>query len=622
VLTVGIRGEFMALSPPAKSSEIGGSLADTATPTEHPSGRHESIASLVGRVVARLSAKTHRRLAYASVLMVVSALVEAISYAALIPFLTAMVAPEQAARFPMISALAHVVGFNDPLSLRWPLALGFCLATIVSLSIRMVTIWYGDRLAAAIVSELSLAAYQRTLEQSYMTHVTRNSSGIRASLLSYVPALTANVVFPAMRLLTLSLVVFVLAVTLLMLQPGIATILIGLLAVAYSITSAVTRPLLLYNGQLQAEHARHLYQAVDEGLGSIRDMIIDHSQSYYVERYREHETPLRRLVAEANTLAHLPRFVVEGIAMIGIVALAYSLVSQPQGLTTAVPTLGLLTLAAQRLLPAIHECFFSIAQMRNASAIVDSVLALADQPAPLQQPALTALPFHQSLSLANVSFRYSSDADWVLRNVNVTIAKGDRIAIVGATGSGKSTLADIIMGLLEPSEGSLLIDGQPLTAAVWQAAIAHVPQALFLADASVAANIAIGVPIERIDAAQLHDAATQAHIDDFVNSLPRGYDTPVGERGIRLSGGQKQRIGIARALYKNAAVLVLDEATNALDEDTEKSLVTTLAGLPRSMTIIMITHRAVTTQYFNRVIEVTQGGVTERLHHNSQAAST
>lgn len=612
----------MASHPHDKQSMTGALAPCPAASPATPSGRNESSMSLVRQLVSHLSPEMHRRLACAIALMVVSALAEAISFAALIPFLTAMVAPDQSAPFPTLSGWARVLGSDNPLSLRWPLALGFCLAAVVSLVIRMATLWYGDRLSAAIVSELSLAAYRRTLEQPYTTHVNRNSSSVRASLLSHVPALTAHVIFPAMRLLTLSLVVGVLVVSLLLLQPGIATLLLGLLATAYAVASALTRPLLLRNGQLQAEHGTHLYQAVDEGLGGIRDVILDHSQSFYEERYREHEKPLRQLVAEANTLASLPRFIVEGLAMIGIVALAYWLTTQPQGLTTAIPTLGLITLAAQRLLPAIHECFFCVAQMRNASAIVESVLALLDQPSPASRSPSVALPFHQSLSLDNVSFRYSSDSQWVLRHVNLTIAKGDRVAIVGTTGSGKSTLADVIMGLLEPTEGSLLIDGQPGPAAAWQAAIAHVPQALFLADASIAANIAIGVPADRIDGVRLRDAAHCAQIGEFIATLPAGYDTPVGERGIRFSGGQRQRLGIARALYKNAAVLVLDEATNALDEDTERALIATLAGLPRSLTIVMITHRLSTTQYFNRVIAIEHGRVVEKDHRTPQAVST
>ena len=208
-------------------------------------------------------------------------------------------------------------------------------------------------------------------------------------------------------------------------------------------------------------------------------------------------------------------------------------------------------------------------------------------------------------------FRYQPELPCVLRDVSLKIRRGERVALVGPTGSGKSTLADILMGLLPPSSGRLLIDGREVSPEAWQQNIAHVPQSIFLADASIAENIALGIPAEAVDSSRLRAAAAQAQIASFIESLPQGYATAVGERGVRLSGGQRQRIGIARALYKQADVLVFDEATSALDDATEQALMETLAGLSRDLTIILVAHRLSTTAYCDRVITVANGALQE-----------
>jgi ATP-binding cassette subfamily B protein len=237
---------------------------------------------------------------------------------------------------------------------------------------------------------------------------------------------------------------------------------------------------------------------------------------------------------------------------------------------------------------------------------------LPDQPAPdADRPRAAPAAFSQSIALDRCCFRYQPDLPLVLRDVSLEIHRGDRVALVGPTGSGKSTLADILMGLLPPTSGRLLIDGREVDSGAWQANIAHVPQSIFLADTSIAENIALGIPAGKVDRKRLESAARQAQIADFIESLPKVYATTVGERGVRLSGGQRQRIGIARALYKQAPVLVFDEATSALDDATEKALMDTLAGLSRSLTIIMIAHRLSTTAYCDRVITVSGGSLAQ-----------
>jgi ATP-binding cassette subfamily B protein len=298
--------------------------------------------------------------------------------------------------------------------------------------------------------------------------------------------------------------------------------------------------------------------------------------------------------------------------MAGVAALAYVLVSRQGGIAAALPVLGALALGAQRLLPALQQTYISFTQVQAHAAGFQTVLDLLDQPAPDADRSRAApAPFTESIALDHCSFRYQPDLPLVLADVSLVIHRGERMALVGPTGSGKSTLADILMGLLAPTSGRLLIDGREVDSEAWQANIAHVPQSIFLADASIAENIALGIPAAEVDRGRLEAAARQAQIAGFIESLARGYATTVGERGVRLSGGQRQRIGIARALYKQAPVLVFDEATSALDDVTEKALMDTLAGLSRDLTIILIAHRLSTTAYCDRVITVAAGSLTE-----------
>lgn len=296
--------------------------------------------------------------------------------------------------------------------------------------------------------------------------------------------------------------------------------------------------------------------------------------------------------------------------MVLIALLAYVLFQQSDGASKAIPVLGALALGAQRLLPVLQQAYGAWTSILGGQASLQDVLELLDQPLPdyANQPPVEPQSFQQQIRLNNISFRYSPHSPWVLENINLTIFKGGRVGIIGATGSGKSTLLDIVMGLLQPTNGELKIDDQVITTGnhrAWQAHIAHVPQAIFLADSSIEENIAFGVPKDQIDHERVKLAARQARIADIIETWPQQYKTFVGERGIRLSGGQRQRIGIARALYKRADVIIFDEATSALDNETEQAVMQAIEGLSENLTILIIAHRLTTLKNCTQIVELT-----------------
>jgi ATP-binding cassette subfamily B protein len=298
--------------------------------------------------------------------------------------------------------------------------------------------------------------------------------------------------------------------------------------------------------------------------------------------------------------------------MVLMVLVSVYLVSGPSGSLSAVPVLGALALAAQRLLPLLQQCYSNWTYIHASRETLVDAIALLNQSLPdwVDQPPLPLIDFSRDLTCRNLSFRYSSELPLVLDDISFRIARGSRVGFVGLTGSGKSTLLDILMGLLYPSAGTLEIDGEPITMSncrAWQLRIAHVPQNIFLADTSVMENIAFGIPRNEIDETRVKRAAAMAQISEVIEKLPGGYETAVGERGARLSGGQRQRLGIARALYKQAEVLILDEATSALDSETETAVMSTIQNLPAELTIFIVAHRVSTLKSCNQIIELFDG---------------
>jgi ABC-type multidrug transport system fused ATPase/permease subunit len=287
---------------------------------------------------------------------------------------------------------------------------------------------------------------------------------------------------------------------------------------------------------------------------------------------------------------------------------------QEGGMVTAIPVLGALALGAQRLLPALQQAYGAYSTIKGSISSFKDVLNLLDQPLPeyADQPPPKPIPFEKEIKLIDLNFCYTEDSPWVLKNINFSLDKGTRIGFIGVTGSGKSTLLDIIMGLLPATSGSIVVDGQFITnenRRGWQAHIAHVPQNIYLSDSTIEENIAFGISKEKIDHQRVEKAAKQAQIAELIEEWVDGYQTFVGERGIRLSGGQRQRIGIARALYKQVDVLIFDEATSALDNETEQVVMKAIGGLERDLTILIIAHRLTTLKGCDQIIKLDKNNI-------------
>jgi ABC-type multidrug transport system fused ATPase/permease subunit len=545
-------------------------------------------------------------------LTMVSAFAELASLGAVIPFIGALTEPDRLFKWPIIARIAHALGIDTPDQLLLPMAIGFAVIALSAGAVRMLLLWASARITLASGADLSSEVYRRTLYQPYSVHVARNSSDVISGITNKVGSTVLGVMFPAMTLISAGVSLFATLIALLVIDPWLALGAGFGFGACYGVITWLSRRRLRDNSRRIATEYTLVVKALQEGLGGIRDVLLDGSQPAYCNVYRRADQELRRAQAGNIFIAQSPRFSMEAVGMVLIAGLAFGLSRRFHGLTAVLPVLGALALGAQRLLPALQQVYSAWATIAGSHASFEDTVDLLDQPLPLDvaAPRPAPLPFRHEIRFDGVCFRYEVDGPWVLDHLTFVIPKGARVGLVGGTGSGKSTTLDLLMGLLQPTEGSIAIDGHVLTGSAvraWQACIAHVPQSIFLADTTLRENIAFGTPPDAIDPKRVRVAAQRAQICDFIDSMPQGFDSLVGERGVRLSGGQRQRVGIARALYKEASVLVLDEATSALDNSTERSVMDAIDALSRDLTVLMIAHRLSTVRRCDTILELDHG---------------
>ena len=569
---------------------------------------------LLGRLWHRFSRRRQRQFLLLLGLMVVSAFAQMVSLGAVVPFLGILVTPEIVFNHPIVADVALRLGITSADQLVLPLTVAFAATALIAGAIQILLLWASTRLAVVSGSELSIEVYRRTLYQPFRVHVARNSSEVISGISTKINGVVLGVLFPLLTFASAMLLLLAIMFTLIVIDPMVASIAAVGFGGSYALVSWMSRRKLHRNSQRIADEQSQVIKALQEGLGGIRDVLLDGTQPFYCDIYRNADIPLRLAMGNNNFIAGSPRPAMESLGVVLIAALTYAVSRQAGGIATVLPVLGALALGAQRLLPALQQVYAAWASIVGNQASLADTLALIDQPLPaeLEQPTLAPLLFQESIRFNAVRFRYTSDDPWVLDGLNLIIPGGARIGFVGSTGSGKSTTLDLLMGLLMPTEGELLVDGQPVSGnrvRAWQKTIAHVPQSIYLADTTLAENIAFGVPLDAIDLDRVQQAAREAQIADFIEGRPEGYNAFVGEYGIRLSGGQRQRIGIARALYKQASVLVFDEATSALDNATEQLVMDTIEGLNRGLTVLLIAHRLSTVQRCDIIVELEHGRV-------------
>lgn len=577
-------------------------------------GPDESILKLLKRLWHHFERRRQRQFVLLLVLTVFTSFAEIFSLGAVLPFLAVLTDPEMLFGNAYVQPVISMFGITTPKGLILPFTLAFGAAALVSSGMRFMQIWANVRVSFEAGADLSISLYRRTLYQPYAVHVSRNSSEIIDAVSSKAVKVIFDSIIPSIGIITSLILLVALISTLVLIDPVVALLAFGGVGVIYALVVLFTRNRLGENSRLIARESILVVKLLQEGLGGIRDLLLEGNQALYSDIYGKAVRPMLRAQGNNQFIGQSPKFGIEASGMIIVAALAYWLTGQPDGFARALPLLGTMAIGAQRVLPVLQQLFREWAYLQGSFASLNDVLVLLDQPLPEDMDAgdVPALPFSSEIALRNLSFRYTPENGDVLHDIDLRIPKGSRVGFIGATGSGKSTLLDILMGLLFPSTGTLEIDGVVVTRQnqrAWQRRIAHVPQSVFLSDSSIEENIAFGIPKEHIDRERLRAAAEQAQLADLIESWPLKYNTFVGERGVRLSGGQRQRIGIARALYKQADVIIFDEATSALDNATEHAVMRSLEALSNDLTILIIAHRLTTLKGCDMIVELDSGSI-------------
>lgn len=568
--------------------------------------------ALLFRIFRHINLMRRRQFALLIVLTIISSLAEVVSLGAVIPFIGILTEPQNFFDNHLMASAFHFLGFSSASNLALPLAIGLALAAVLAGGLRLLLLWFSIRLGNATGADLAIKVYEKTLYQPYSTHVGRSSSEVIAGITQKVNAAT-SVLLGGVIIVTSSVLFISIFVTLVAVDPVTSIIAALSFGSAYLFIASISRRRLVRNSKCIAREQTQVVKSLQEGLGGIRDVLLDGVQTVYVDVYSRAILKLRKANGENAFINQAPRFVLEAFGLMLISMFIFLLSNRDGGILAELPTLAVLALGGQRLLPLMQQLYGNWSLVLGNKTALSDVLGLLDQPVDqsLWNGEIKPVKFESEIEFQDVWFTYAHDEPWLFKGLNITIPKGARCGFVGKTGSGKSTLLDIMMGLLEPSRGKIKVDGKSLGRSKqrgWQQSIAHVPQSVFLSDASIAENIAFGVPKDQIDLRAVGNAAEKASISDFIKKQSDGYDTIVGERGVRLSGGQRQRIGIARALYKNASILVFDEATSALDIDTEKEVMRAIESVGEDVTIFLIAHRLSTLKNCTHIVKIDIGG--------------
>lgn len=526
-----------------------------------------------------------------AMLMCITALLEVFSISLVFPFISLLVKAQTGSGVFEFEIFGREVEFLiSPLQMT----VAFASAAVLSNISRTTLLWSQTRLSYAIARDLSSKVFETAIYQKYEWHVSSNTSETINNITYNTNAIVNGVIRPSLMLLTSIPIFLSILIFLLTLEFQAVLIMVSILGASYWTLSSVSKNVMMGAGRRSTEANERVIRCVQEGLGGIRDTIINRSHLHFLSIHRESESISKYNSGTVQIVAELPRFGIEAIALSVLAVVAYFLSIDGNGVEASLPFLAAFALGAQRLLPLAQSMYACLSNIRAGTPPLQKTLDVLDMGFEKVKTSTPNIRFQKEIKFQDVSFSYHENGPPVLDSLNLVLSTGKITGIVGPSGSGKSTFLDLLMGLLTPDSGKIYADAtliSPSTVGAWQSNISHVSQSTFITNTTIRDNICFGQKLNDIDALRLDNAIQIAQLKDFVRKLPDGVETKVGERGKNLSGGQVQRIGIARALYRKSEILVLDEATSALDIETENKLLEAIRSLVPKQTLVFVTHR-------------------------------
>lgn len=555
------------------------------------------------------------------VAIIAMAFSQAVGVASVLPFISLIMEPNLVFENRWLYMAYEILNFNSVD--RFIIFSGVTMFIIVVMAnaISSSATWLKLHFAWMNNHRLSRRLLEKYLAMPYAFFLNQNSADLSKNVLTEVNALTNNFIIPLLNIVTRSLMTIFLLAILFWVDVTVTLVAILLLGGAYSLIIFRINRNLKKRGHQRIQANQMRFKAVSEAFGGIKEIKVANRESFFLKRFSTQSYKLARLMSWNAVIGQIPRFALEAIAFGGIIIFVLILLVTRDNISQIIPLVSLFAFAGYRLMPALQELFTSYTQMQFNKAVLDRIYEDFRQQG---QDLITdytyyglnqkeAISLKREITLAGISYYYPNTSIAVIKDLNLIISINSAVAFVGPTGAGKTTLVDIILGLLTPSAGILKVDEVKIdkdNVTKWQRSIGYVPQQIYLSDDTVARNIAFGIADSAIDLKALEKAACIANIHDFiVKEMPEGYNTIVGERGIRLSGGQRQRIGIARALYHDPDVLIFDEATSALDGATEDAVLQAMENTAELKTLIVIAHRLTTVKNCNRIYLLEKGRI-------------
>ncbi|WP_412507440.1 ABC transporter ATP-binding protein [Roseovarius sp. SYSU LYC5161] len=554
-------------------------------------------------------------------LVVLVALAAALMVASIMPFLSVLGDPSRIENVLALKWCYQAFGFNSTFSFLIALGVGALVVIISATLLQVLRSYVLSRFAMMRIHSLSYKLLSSYLRQPYEFFIDHHSGEMGTQILSESQQVVTQFFLPAANIVASAFSIIAITGLLLWVNWAVTLACLVVLGTVYGGIFLFSKRILTQLGEVRLQANKGRYRIATEALGGVKDIKLLGREKSYLERFEKPSREMAWTQVGAQVVGEAPSFVLQGLAFGGMVVLALVLldpegIESGQALGGVLPLLGVFAFAGQRLIPELQRVYQGLTQLQYGRPAVEALhndLVTLNIGSSLLATPPVAMGMSANITLETVSYSYPNADRPGLAGVSFSIRAGEKIGVVGSTGAGKTTLADLLLGLIEPTIGAIRVDGQrlgPENLRAWQQTVGYVPQDIFLIDASVTENIALGMAPEEVDIDRLSRAARIANIDAFVmNDLPQGYDTIVGERGVRLSGGQRQRIGIARALYHDADLIVLDEATSALDNLTEREVMAAIDALPEEKAVVMIAHRLSTVQRCDRIVVMEEGRV-------------
>lgn len=549
--------------------------------------------------------------------MIIGMMLETLGIGIIIPVITLISDENVVINYPRFKPLFQLLG--EPNQAKLIVEVMLVLVTIYLVKAFFLGFLYSRqmRFAFGLQVNISQRIFTNYLRQTYTFHLQRNSAQLINIITGEVSQFTFGATLPSLALITESLVFMGLSLVLLISEPVGTTIIVAVLGIIAIIFQRSTKHRLIKWGTSRQFHEALRLQHLQQGLGSVKDIKLYGREENFANLYFHHSNLSAHFLQKQLTLQQLPRLWIELLAVSGLASLVLTIVIQGKSFDTIAPVLGLFAAASFRLIPSVNRILVAVQSLKFCDPTIEILRKELNLPSPTPYTSGTDLPSETTwtnINVCNIRFAYPDSTSNALNHVSLVIQKGDTVGFIGSSGSGKSTLIDVILGLLVPNMGHILISEYDIHENIrwWQNQIGYVPQTIYLTDDTLRRNVAFGLSNEQIDEDAIDRAIKSAQLEEFVDSLPLGLETFIGERGIRLSGGQRQRIGIARALYSDPPVLVLDEATSSLDTITEKGIMNAISALRGSKTILIVAHRLSTVESCDHIYQMDHGRIFEK----------